>query len=638
MLIDNSDRVRKRSGTSVANFQANIVAETWDDDHEIYDAEGRHERLTDPRGVTDRLFDRENRLVRLTTPEGIIHYAYDPATSRHTRIWTSNTDVGYAIDNLGRLTEEDYDSSLPGLDFDAQYIMDLVGNRLEKNTTFAIGNFEEIDYAYNPLDQLLTEIVKLNGLIQSQTNSTYDLNGSQTGKVTIGGNSYPYQYNLQNRLYLATIDRTGQGQAVHVDSQFTYDDAGIRVRSNQSHTVNGGPPVLDNRLFLVDSNNPTGYAQILEELASFGGMPVLTYVLGRDVISQRAGMNSQFLLPDGLGSTRLLTDSAAAILARHSFDAYGIQLGAVPGLLSPAATQLLYTGEFFDSGLQNLYLRARYCDPSRGRFNRPDPISGSPNVSARPNVYSYVDGDPITLLDPAGLLPIVPDADVGKAVHKVLYEEYTIWSPNTLTQFGRAIFGTSLLPDIVDITRREIGEIKSTGEALGGLAKLQLYIDVANGRSRNFEGKTYHLPSPWYDARWKPSQLPVGVRAVFPGTVDPSFATWVAITVRNYHGVIVYKLWQLPTDKLVRQFARVAEPVVRHIASQFRNLLSKSESLLADLMMERELAHHLGGSLALVTAGYGTYVYLYPILAPRLISLARTARLTLGSFTLAFAF
>jgi uncharacterized protein RhaS with RHS repeats len=48
------------------------------------------------------------------------------------------------------------------------------------------------------------------------------------------------------------------------------------------------------------------------------------------------------------------------------------------------------------------YLRARYYDPSSGRFLQKDPLG----VAAGPNIYSYVDNDPLNLIDPSGLSPV----------------------------------------------------------------------------------------------------------------------------------------------------------------------------------------------------------------------------------------
>ena len=62
----------------------------------------------------------------------------------------------------------------------------------------------------------------------------------------------------------------------------------------------------------------------------------------------------------------------------------------------------LYTGEQFDQGLGQYYLRARYYDQFIGRFKTMDTWKG---IDARPhslNKYIYTEGDPTNNVDPSG--------------------------------------------------------------------------------------------------------------------------------------------------------------------------------------------------------------------------------------------
>jgi hypothetical protein len=65
-----------------------------------------------------------------------------------------------------------------------------------------------------------------------------------------------------------------------VERQNRYDGDGNRV----AKTVNG-----QTTFYLVDTNNLTGYAQVVEELRSGVGV-VKAYTYGTDLISQRQGM------------------------------------------------------------------------------------------------------------------------------------------------------------------------------------------------------------------------------------------------------------------------------------------------------------------------------------------------------------
>jgi RHS repeat-associated protein len=97
---------------------------------------------------------------------------------------------------------------------------------------------------------------------------------------------------------------------------------------------------------------------------------------------------------DQIGSTRLATDNAGAVVATWSFDPYGNQ-AAHSGTID---VPLGYTGQYTDpeTGLQ--YLRARYYDPATATFLSRDPL----NASTR-SAYGYVYGDPLNATDPGGL-------------------------------------------------------------------------------------------------------------------------------------------------------------------------------------------------------------------------------------------
>ncbi|MEX2316268.1 MAG: RHS repeat-associated core domain-containing protein [Pirellulales bacterium] len=67
-----------------------------------------------------------------------------------------------------------------------------------------------------------------------------------------------------------------------------------------------------------------------------------------------------------------------------------------------ALTSLLYSGEQTDkTGLQ--YLRARYYDPTNGRFNRLDPFAGNVSDPQSLHKYLYAHSNPVNGVDPSGM-------------------------------------------------------------------------------------------------------------------------------------------------------------------------------------------------------------------------------------------
>ncbi|MEQ1906726.1 MAG: RHS repeat-associated core domain-containing protein [Pirellulaceae bacterium] len=149
----------------------------------------------------------------------------------------------------------------------------------------------------------------------------------------------------------------------------------------------------------------------------------VVYTLGHDLIAQTtytpsgpAQGETLVLHYDGHGSTRILTNLLAAVATiggqRQLFfyDAYGNALGFNPTL---AATTHLYSGEQFDSRINQQYLRARWYDASTGRFGSLDPFIGNNDDPQSLHKYLYTHADPINGIDPSGLFFVGSIASVG---------------------------------------------------------------------------------------------------------------------------------------------------------------------------------------------------------------------------------
>jgi RHS repeat-associated protein len=105
-----------------------------------------------------------------------------------------------------------------------------------------------------------------------------------------------------------------------------------------------------------------------------------------------------YYLTDGLGSTIATVNSSGVLQSSQSYDVYGAQSsgGAAPGGFG-------FAGEQWDSSTGLQYLRARYYDPTIGRFISRDPMSAIPGWTGSP--YGYGGGNPVNMTDPTGLCP-----------------------------------------------------------------------------------------------------------------------------------------------------------------------------------------------------------------------------------------
>jgi RHS repeat-associated protein len=294
----------------------------------------------------------------------------------------STTQIAWTNDALHRLVREASSSTVPALNFTNSYVYDLAGNRLWK-TNFSNTGTQVTSCSYNANDQLLVESTGST----SFTNS-YDANGSVTNHSSASEQNV-YSYNLEGRLATAAINQ-------QQTNKYFYNQSGIRVQEEMSGTVSG------TNIFLNDPQNLSGFSQVLEELPSIGATPTVTYTLGSQVIGQEKSGVISYLMPDGHGSTRLLTGSSGTITDRYSYDAYGNGLDFTATMLNPPTTRLLYTGEQFDLGLQQYYLRARYYNPTVGRFGMQDPVDGTPDDPLNLHKYVYCQNNPVNMHDPSG--------------------------------------------------------------------------------------------------------------------------------------------------------------------------------------------------------------------------------------------
>ena len=103
--------------------------------------------------------------------------------------------------------------------------------------------------------------------------------------------------------------------------------------------------------------------------------------------------NYGWYLYNAHGDVVQLTDSSGAVTKSYDYDPYGVALmDDDPGDANPYR----YCGEYTDQESGYVYLRARYYDPSIGRFISVDAATDGHNW------YSYCAGNPVNRWDPSG--------------------------------------------------------------------------------------------------------------------------------------------------------------------------------------------------------------------------------------------
>ena len=198
-----------------------------------------------------------------------------------------------------------------------------------------------------------------------------------------------YEYDSFNRL-----TKVVNGGSI---STYTYNGSGQR----QSKTVNG---ITTNHIW--DGSNIA---------AETDGSQAVTarYYRGAALIAQEKQGSTEYFQMNGRGDVTGLTDSSGENVKTFTYDAFGNQLGEE----ETSATPFRYNGEYYDEETGFTYLRARYYDPSMGRFITEDPIHDGINW------YAYCGNNPVMFIDPSGYL------NQG-------YDENGVWRDWDAEEFG----------------------------------------------------------------------------------------------------------------------------------------------------------------------------------------------------------
>jgi RHS repeat-associated protein len=131
---------------------------------------------------------------------------------------------------------------------------------------------------------------------------------------------------------------------------------------------------------------------------------------------------------DGHSGVRGLTNSSGSLTDSYAYGAFG----DLKNSSGTTANNYRYTGQQFDN-LTGLYsLRARYYNPSEGRFNSRDTYPVDFNNPIELNRYGYTAGNPVNGSDPSGNDGLY---NYGQKIQSVVLKGARIlrWVPKTAT-------------------------------------------------------------------------------------------------------------------------------------------------------------------------------------------------------------
>jgi RHS repeat-associated protein len=202
-----------------------------------------------------------------------------------------------------------------------------------------------------------------------------DNNGNALTKV-VGTNTTSYAWDFENRMTSATLPGTG-GTVT-----FKYDQFGRRVYKSSSSGTSVYAYDGDN---LVEETNPVGAVVARYED---------TQNIDEPLAMLRSAATSYYHA-DGLGSLTSLSNASGALANTYTYDSFGNVVASSGSLVNG----FRYTGREFDTETNLYFYRARYFDPTIGRFLSEDPM----RFFESPDFYAYVENNPLNLIDTTGL-------------------------------------------------------------------------------------------------------------------------------------------------------------------------------------------------------------------------------------------
>jgi len=222
----------------------------------------------------------------------------------------------------------------------------------------------------------------------------YDGNGNLTGKgnvyvdngstitlSTTEGESWGYEYDLENRLTSVRHGTAGTDSLALVTS-YLYDPLGMKVKASsvkrgESVTIHGTDGTL-----------------VYEKTT--GGDRSYVYALGRHIAKVETVSSTStttYYVTDHLGSTVMETDATGRVVWSTDYSAFG-ETAHEAGLEEEGGK---YTGKEKDPETHLYYFNARWYCAETGRFISEDPARDGSNW------FVYCGNNPLSFFDPMGL-------------------------------------------------------------------------------------------------------------------------------------------------------------------------------------------------------------------------------------------
>ncbi len=381
-------------------------------------------------------YDDEMRVSSISeSGSQIVSYEYDANGNRSKEILANGISTEYAYNCINAVTEiKSFNGESEIASTTYKYYLDGSDSRkivTENNIT------ETTSYVYNGFGQLTEEKIE-NASLTDKYNYSYDDYGNRIRMTATGSEVFTTVYNYKNaqNQYTALLQsETKTGISDETDTEeteitaYTYDNNGNQLsKISNEKTENFTYNVLDQVIGYSDGESVASYTYNADGLRSSktvnghttkhvwdGNQNIIADITGdssytADCYFFGAGITASYNFTSGVksdynyyrknahGDVVSITNSSANSIKTYRYDAFGVE----KNLDESDTNAFRYCGEYYDAETGSIYLRARYYDPSIGRFISRDSYGGEAADPLSLNRYTYCHNNPILNFDPTG--------------------------------------------------------------------------------------------------------------------------------------------------------------------------------------------------------------------------------------------
>lgn len=335
--------------------------------------------------LIERTYDLDGRL----SSHALGSLGYDTASRVSSLVQDNRSALQgsktYGYDALDRLTRyEDVASSI-------DYSYDANGNRTQQ-----VGAGTNVSYSIDPASNRISQI----DVGTAAATYQYDANGSLTDDGI-----HRYAYDAAGRLRSA-----GAGT-------YSYNGLGQRVQKVVTDTVSSGLQPLQQALSTTTLFAYDEAGHLIGEYDGNGSLIQETVWLGDLPMAVLKPEGNYYIHADHLNSPRQIDNSTQQAVWTWDTITFGANTPSQP----PAGTStnfqynLRFAGQYYDAETGLFQNWHRDYSPTGGRYIQSDPIGLFGGI----NTYAYVGSNPISYIDPWGLvkIPGIPGADGETSVH-----------------------------------------------------------------------------------------------------------------------------------------------------------------------------------------------------------------------------